>query len=101
MVAYKLFLTQIINESIWRQLTGRFTDEWIASRNRHGEADTDGGGPSYYVLKRHRLGEALLGLVRRSLAEGTLTHTKAAQVLGVKPRNVDPLLSLTPGRNGH
>jgi hypothetical protein len=53
------------------------------------------------VLKRHRLGEALLGFVKRSLAEGTLTHTKAAQVLGVKPRNVDPLLSTTPGRNGH
>jgi Zn-dependent peptidase ImmA (M78 family) len=101
MVAYKLFRAQIITEAMWRQLTSRFKDEWIASRNRPEEADReDSGGPSYYVLKRHRLGEALLGLVRRSLAEGTLTHTKAAQVLGVKPRNVDPLLSPTPARNG-
>ena len=53
---------------------------------------SDGKGPSYYVVRRHRLGHALLGLVSRSLSEGMITYTKAGQVLGVKPRNVAPLL---------
>lgn len=99
MVAYKLLRGDAIAEATWRQLTGRFRQEWIASRARQEEADSgDSGGPSYYVVKRHRLGNALLDLARRSLGEGVLTHTKAAQILGVKPRNVDPLLYGNPAR---
>ena len=58
------------------------------------------GQSSYYVVKRHRLGYALMDLVRNSLAEGFLTHTKAGQVLGVKPRNVDPLIYVAGMRGG-
>jgi Zn-dependent peptidase ImmA (M78 family) len=100
MVAYKLLRAQVINETTWRQLADHFEREWIASRRRQEEAENDSGGPSYYVVKRHRLGTALLDLVRRSLGEGILTHTKAAQVLGVKPRNVDPLINPAPQRSG-
>ena len=100
MVAYKLLRVDAIAEATWRQLTDRFRQEWIASRARQEEADIgDSGGPSYYVVKRHRLGNALLDLARRLLGEGVLTHTKAAQILGVKPRNVDPLLYGTPARS--
>jgi hypothetical protein len=57
MVAYKLRRAEIITEATWRQLTSRFREEWIASRNRHEEAETeDSGGPNYYVVKRHRSG---------------------------------------------
>ena len=52
------------------------------------------GGPNYYVLRLHRIGDALLGVVRRALDEGTITYTKASRVLGVKPRNVERLLSM-------
>jgi Zn-dependent peptidase ImmA (M78 family) len=101
MVAYKMLRAEIISEATWWKLTSRFRDEWRASRSRNEEADAeDSGGPNYYVVKRHRLGNALIDLVRRSLAEGTLTHTKAAQLLGVKPRNVDPLLGPTLIRSG-
>jgi Zn-dependent peptidase ImmA (M78 family) len=103
MVAYKLLRLDMIAEATWRQLNARFRQEWIASRRREEEEDEgngDSGGPGYYVVKRHRLGNALLDTVRRSLAEGLLTHTKAAQVLGVKPRNVDPLLHGTPTQQG-
>jgi hypothetical protein len=48
-------------------------------------------------VRRHRVGSALLGLVRRSLDDGTITYTKAGRVLGVKPRNVEPLLSVMRG----
>lgn len=53
---------------------------------------------SYYVVKRHRLGNALLDLVRRSLIENTITPTKAGHVLGVKPRNVEPLVNGPPAQ---
>ena len=47
--------------------------------------DKNEGGPSYYVVKRHRLGYALLDLVRNSLAEGFLTHTKAGRYSALNP----------------
>jgi Zn-dependent peptidase ImmA (M78 family) len=92
MVAYRLLRTDTINELTWRQFAGHFKQEWMASREREPDSDRDAGGPSYYVVRRHRLGNALLDFVKRSLGEGSITHTKAGQVLGVKPRNVDPLL---------
>ena len=99
MVAYKLLRADVIAEETWRQVADHFRQEWNASRTREEEADTgSSGGPSYYVVKRHRLGNALLETVRRSLGEGILTHTKAARVLGVKPRNVDPLLLGNPAQ---
>ena len=93
MVAYKLLRAEIISNAIWRQLADHFRREWIASRVRQKEADSSDGGPSYYVVRRHRLGNTLLDIVKRSLGEGILTHSEASQILGVKPRNVDPLLS--------
>jgi len=94
MVAYKLLRANLINEPTWRQVADHLRQEWLASRKRQEqEGDSgDSGGPSYYVVKRHRLGNALLDIIRRSLGEGIITYTKAAQVLGVKPRNVDPLV---------
>jgi len=91
MVAYKLWRAGAINDGTWREVADQFRKEWLASR-RKPEQEGDSGGPSYYVVKRHRLGNALLGIIRRSLGEGIITYTKAAQVLGVKPRNVDPLV---------
>jgi Zn-dependent peptidase ImmA (M78 family) len=96
MTAYRLLRAQIINEAMWQQLTDHFKQEWLASRRRQEEFADTSGGPSYYVVKRHRLGNAVLDLVRRSLGEGILTHTKAAQVLGVKPTNVDHLIYPAP-----
>jgi Zn-dependent peptidase ImmA (M78 family) len=93
MVAYKLLRVNAVNERTWRKLASHFKQEWLASRAREsGDDDRNAGGPSYYVVRRHRLGNALLDFVKRSLGEGAITYTKAGQVLGVKPRNVDPLL---------
>jgi Zn-dependent peptidase ImmA (M78 family) len=94
MVAFKLLRANTITQMMWRQVDDYLRQEWLASRRRQEEegAGGDSGGPSYYVVKRHRLGNALLDVIRRSLGEGIITYTKAAQVLGVKPRNVDPLI---------
>jgi Zn-dependent peptidase ImmA (M78 family) len=91
MVAFKLLRADAISEATWRQVVDQLRQEWLASR-RSQEQEGDNGGPSYYVVKRHRLGNALLDIIRRSLGEGIISYTKAAQVLGVKPRNVDPLV---------
>lgn len=92
MVAYKLLRTNVITRARWRELDKHYADEWNAAQAQPATKDKNEGGPSYYVVKRHRLGHALLDLVKNSLAEGFLTHTKAGQILGVKPRNVDPLI---------
>ena len=94
MVAYRLYKSDVIGEAIWRRLTDQFRKDWLVSQAREAaiEKKKTSGGPSYYVVRRHRLGNALLNLMRRSLDDGAITHSKAGQVLGVKARNVDPLL---------
>ncbi|MBV8820302.1 MAG: ImmA/IrrE family metallo-endopeptidase [Acidobacteriaceae bacterium] len=91
MVAYRLLRVNGISVGTWRQLAAHFREEWITSRERD-MTEKPEGGPSYYVLRRHRLGNALVDFVRRTLAEGAISRTKAGQVLGVKPRSVDPLI---------
>jgi hypothetical protein len=94
MVAYKLLRVKVISNTRWRELNKHYQDEWLAKQAQPSSKDKKKGGPSYYVLKRHRLGLPLLDLVKNSLMEGFLTHTRAGLVLGVKPRNVDPLINM-------
>jgi Zn-dependent peptidase ImmA (M78 family) len=92
MVAYKLLRMNLITHERWRELDKHYEDEWLAAQAQQAGKDKNKGGPNPYVVKRHRLGYALLDLVKNSLMEGFLTHTRAGRVLGVKPRNVDPLI---------
>lgn len=101
MVAYRLLRVNVITDTQWRELADHFRQQWLKGQIKPDEPESGGkGGPSYYVVRRHRLGEALLDLVRGSLGEGILTSTKAGMVLGVKPRNVDPLLHGTAMEGG-
>lgn len=94
MVAYRLFRAGALTEASWQTVRSRFRQEWLQSRAaQRARARENEGGPSYYVVRRHRLGSALLHFVARSMSEGTLSPTKAGKVLGVKPRNLGPLLS--------
>lgn len=93
MVAYKLYRSEIISKAKWHKVKDQFYEEWQKSRDRSPrKKGKSKDGPSYYVVRRHRLGPALLRLVSRALSEGIITYTKAGKVLGVKPRNVAPLL---------
>ena len=92
MVSYKLFRSGVIGATNWKALAKHFKQEWLANKQRKSYENEGEGGPSYYVVKRHRLGPALVGIVGRSLAEGVISYTKASRVLGVKPRNIQPLL---------
>jgi hypothetical protein len=77
----------------YRELSAMFAARWRAVRKKRKEdAKESEGGPSYYVVKRFKLGNALVDVVRRTLRDNLLTHTKAAKVLGVKPSSVEPLV---------
>ncbi len=96
MVAYKLYRVGAINQDIWRELSSSFRQSWLDARAAQRERARDNdGGPSYYVVRRHRLGHALVDLVRRTMADGILSPSKAAKVLGVKPVNVETLVNDT------
>lgn len=89
MVAYRLFRTNRINEDVWKRLKVEFRKQWLELRTAlRKKAQEQEGGPTYYMVKRQRIGDALIELVARMMNSGTLTPTKAGKVLGVKPRNV-------------
>ena len=94
MVAYRLKGSDIISLAEWTALRDFFLTQWRRGEDARRARDRDKDGPSFYVVRRHRLGAALASLVRRSLDGGTLTPTRAAKVLGVKPRSVYPLLGM-------
>lgn len=97
LVLYRLFRSNFVNEDFWRKLSTKFREEWKEKREveRQERADRRGenaGGPNYYVVVRHKLGNALTSFVRRSMEDGALTPTRAGMVLGVRPINVPALL---------
>lgn len=100
MVAYKLLRVNFITHVRWQELDQHYQDKWLAAQAQSASKDKGEGGPNYYVVKRHRLGHALMDLVKNSLSEGFLTYTRAGRVLGVKPRNVDPLIHMAGMRGG-
>jgi len=91
LIAYRLHRSSRIDVYSYQRLAEMFRRRWL--RDRHRKA-LDEGGPSYYTVRRHRAGKALLNLVRRGVGEGSLSTTKAAIVLGVKPTNVGPMLGM-------
>lgn len=94
LVAYRLFRAERISRAQWEVLTEQFRTDFQAQREARRAAGREReGGPNYYVVRRHRLGAALLRLVDRSVTTGILSPTKASKVLGVNARSVAPLLS--------
>ena len=94
MVAYKLYRIGAIDFESWNRLRGNFRKLWIAQRNeqRKRAREEESHGPTYYPVRRHRIGKALLELVGSMMRAGAITTSKAAMVLGVKPKNVQNLL---------
>lgn len=87
MVAHKLYREGHIGLDMWIQLGRYFRRMWPsnrqAERNRERASES---GPNYYVVRRHRVGSRLINLTRRMLADGSLAPSKAATILGTKPR---------------
>lgn len=91
MVAYKLYRSGTIRFESWKKLSAAFRNRWLQERQRERMRERE-GGPSYYIIRRHRVGTALVELVRRMMAAGALTTSKAGKVLGVKAKNVQTLI---------
>lgn len=89
MVAYNLLRSDAITAATYRRLVDLFDAEHAAYKIREREG---GGIVNYYVVRRHRVGPALVDLVRRMIAGRTLSMTKAGRVLGVKPTSVARLV---------
>ena len=94
MIAYGLYKAKRISLEGWKELEKDIRELWAAERRREKErAKEKKAAVSYYVVRRHRLGKAMLDFARHYTDAGDLSPTKAAKVLGVKPRSVYPLLA--------
>ena len=94
MVAYSLYKSGRITQEAWRALETGIRERWAGERRSEKDRSKDSDGPSYYVVRRHRLGHAMLDFARHYTSAGELSPSKAAKVLGVKPRSVYPLLAI-------
>lgn len=93
MISYNLWLEGHIDYDIWERLRVRYKKDRAERKNQESEKrKTHNGGPSYYTVRRHQLGNALVDLVRYAVSTRALTPSKAATVLGVAPRSVYPML---------
>ena len=95
MVAYKAHRLGRISQASYQRLYVAYRQQWRQDkerqRNQSGERES---GPNYYVVQRHRLGNRLTAVVRRMMAADALATAKAARILGVKSRQVQPILDI-------
>ena len=93
MVAYQLLRAKRIDQQTFARLRAVFKDRWQHERAQQRLVTRKSeGGPNYYVVRRHRVGQPLLQLTSRMVGSDALSITKAAMILDVKPRRVSKLL---------
>jgi Zn-dependent peptidase ImmA (M78 family) len=94
-IAYRLYQRAVIDKALWIQLRNFYRKRWEDQRKKeklkHKKQD---GGPSYYVLRRHKLG-VLVRLVQRFTYSGALSTTRAGMLLNVKPLKVHRLFEVS------
>jgi Zn-dependent peptidase ImmA (M78 family)/transcriptional regulator with XRE-family HTH domain len=94
LVTYRYLRSRWISDQMAGELFSYFAERLRRVKQQsRASRDPEGSGPSYYTVRRHRLGRALLDVVRRGLQGDVITHTKAAKILGVSPASVGPLLA--------
>ena len=95
MVAYRLLRAGRLDRPAFDRLRSTFGKHWRRQRDRsRAKARESEGGPDYYVVRRHRVGQALLRFAGRMVDSGALSTTKAARILGVRPAQVGRMLRL-------
>ncbi|GGX90121.1 DNA-binding protein [Litchfieldella qijiaojingensis] len=93
LIAYRFYRDGFIAKSVWKNISAELRDLWKQSK-RHKKGESSESSGNFYNTRRHRVGGALINLVRRSLHDGVLTETKAGRVLGVSPGNVAEMVGL-------
>ena len=97
MVAYRAYRSSVIGQDAYVWLSTTYRQDWRDEREsrRSLARERDGeGGPNYYTIRRHRLGNRTIDLVRRMIAANALSTSKAARILGLSSRQVQALLDV-------
>ncbi|MFN3273056.1 MAG: ImmA/IrrE family metallo-endopeptidase [Paracoccus sp. (in: a-proteobacteria)] len=98
MAAYRLWRERKTDAETYGEVVRILGEQWQRQRTREKEKNRNSeSGPNYYIVRRHRLGDALLRFVGHGLRAEAVTHTTAAKVLGVRPGAVETLLSSVTG----
>ena len=92
MVAYKLYRAGEITQPTYERLAIYFRQRWLDDRSARRASQKANGGPAPNIIRRHRIGNGLIALVRRMMDADELSTNKAAKVLGVKPTQVHRLM---------
>ncbi len=99
MIAYKAYRSDLLTWETYNQLRVSYRKEWLQNREKRRERTRQNEIVlDHYRVRRHRLGTRIIGIVRRMLAADALSTSKAAQILGVKPRQVQLLLDTGSSR---
>jgi len=98
MAAYRLWRERKTDAETYGEVVRILGEQWQRQRARERDQRRSGeGGSSYYIVRRHRLGDALLRFVGHGLRADAVTHTTTAKVLGVRRGTVEALLSSVMG----
>lgn len=92
-IAYGFFKAGKLTLDSWKSLDSEIFQSWIGFKQQKENKKKDSGGPSFYIIRRFKLGRGVLNFAKHYYQSGILSPVKAAKVLGVKPRSVHPLLS--------
>ena len=93
MVAYRLLRADRIDRPTFERLQADFREQWRENRaKRRASARESESDPTYFAIRRHRVGQALLSFTNRMVGSGALSTSKAARILGVKPAHLGKML---------
>lgn len=93
MIAYKLYRAGAFSFEKFSQMKGIYRQHFLNKKAALKEKNADkAGGPPYFLVRRHRIGTALIQFAERMMHDGQLSSTKAGKVLGVGSHNVHALL---------
>ncbi len=99
MIAYKAHRTDLITWETYKQLKISFREDWLRNREKNRERTRQNEiKVDQNRIRRHRLGNRIIGLVDQMMEADALSTSGAAQILGVKPRQVQPLLDTGSSR---
>lgn len=95
LVAHRLLRIGVIQDADYARVSEEYRQRWLAAQEKRRNAAREReGGPSFYVVRSQRVGNALLDLVARTIRTRNLSASRAGIVLGVKAQQVQPLLDV-------
>lgn len=94
MVAYQAHRFGLIDQEDFNRIYHSFRQQWLDDRDARRESSRGQNvRVDYYRVRRHRTGSGLISLVSRMLSAEALSTTKAAKILGVRPHQVQAMIS--------